>query len=235
MSIDPELWGPPVWSTLHFVAAGFPEVPSAEDRKNYKAFFENLKYTLPCPECRQHYTELLKEMPLDPFLISGKHLRQWLTTLHNTVNEKTLENPASAEKWTLEQVDAKYPVPETPRVPPRNPPIPVPQLNPPLPVPKLNPPLPVPQLNRVAKVTLQIPNFKSASVSFAPISWAKKQQLIARNNARSMGRIMFRMSGNSLNPLSKKRVLSAAPPTAAVFQSVAPPAKKKKGCGCKKK
>src|SRR5579872_4707058 len=105
MSIDPELWGASGWSFLHYVAASYPAIPNEQERQNFKNFFEHLQNVLPCTECREHYTKLLQQMPIDSFLVSGQQLRQWLTSVHNTVNARV----ESSQRWTLAQVDAKYP------------------------------------------------------------------------------------------------------------------------------
>jgi hypothetical protein len=105
MSIDPSLWGKSFWSTLHWTAAAYPTNPTTEDKVAYATFFETLRYVLPCEDCRQHYQTLLDQNPVQPFLISGKELRQWVVSLHNTVNSKTDRK----DRWSLEQVDAVFP------------------------------------------------------------------------------------------------------------------------------
>ena len=214
VSIDPSLWGPSFWSTLHWTAAAYPVNPTPAEKTNYKVFYENLQHTLPCSECREHYSQLLSQMPIDPFLVSGKQLRQWVTSLHNTVNSRT-EN---AQRWTLLQVDQKY-TPANSEDSTWRPPIPG--------ATNVIPGAP----NVVARsVQVRIPPapVKLASVQRGLIHSMRQQQRIMNNNARTLGRIQKVVS---MNRPTIRRPAAASHPASHV--SVEP--KKKKGCGCNKK
>ena len=215
VSIDPSLWGPSFWSTLHWTAAAYPVNPTPVDKTNYKVFYENLQHTLPCSECREHYSQLLSQMPIDPFLVSGKQLRQWVTSLHNTVNSRT-EN---AQRWTLIQVDQKY-TPANAEDSTWS-----------LPVTHVNSALPMPSANAARSVQVRIPPapVKLASVQRGLIHSMRQQQKIMSNNARTLGRIQKVVSMN--RPSIRRPVAAAAHPVSHV--NVEP--KKKKGCGCNKK
>jgi hypothetical protein len=109
--IDPSHWGPSFWSCMHWTASGYSPAPTEEEKHHYKTFFENLKFTLPCLECREHYTQLLSEMPIDAHLTCNQTLRAWVLYIHNRVNENTEKGHV---KWTLDDVSRVYPVaPET--------------------------------------------------------------------------------------------------------------------------
>jgi hypothetical protein len=83
----PEIWGPNIWQTLHFITLGYPNNPSKEDKENYKTFFLLFKNVLPCKICTMHYAENLKKYPLtDEILSSNNNLILWLIDLHNSVN-----------------------------------------------------------------------------------------------------------------------------------------------------
>jgi hypothetical protein len=213
MSIDPTSWGPSFWSTLHWTAAAYPVNPTPTDKTFYKVFFENLQHTLPCTECREHYKQLLSQMPIDPFLVSGKQLRQWVTSLHNTVNSRT-EN---AQRWTLIQVDQKY-----------SPADPQDSTFVPAAGPIASSVLPVYTLPRNAQVRIPPAPVKVASVQRGLIHSMRQQQKIMNNNARTLGRIQKMVSNN--RPTMRRAPFAAVNPG---ITSVEP--KKKKGCGCNKK
>ena len=82
-----DLWGSSVWSTIHYVALGYPNNPSTQDEQNYKNFYENLGKVLPCDECSTHYQKNFKESSIDKHLDSKENLFIWTVNLHNTVNK----------------------------------------------------------------------------------------------------------------------------------------------------
>lgn len=85
------IWGPSTWNSLHCISFSYPENPTDSDKEYYKAYFQLLKFVLPCCICRKHFTEHTK--------IGGKHeinndifenrssLTKWLYNLHNDVDE----------------------------------------------------------------------------------------------------------------------------------------------------
>jgi len=86
---------------MHICALGYPLKPAYGHKKAAKEFFEALAFLIPCPICRDHYTEFLKQMPITPFLDSRDDLFKWTVALHNNVN-KTLGKPAFTELESIE-------------------------------------------------------------------------------------------------------------------------------------
>lgn len=86
--MDPASWGPQLWSSLHYIALGYPDHPSSLDKQNYKAFFESLDNVLPCHKCAQHYKATVEAMPIAPFLDSAHRLFEWTVAVHNAVNQR---------------------------------------------------------------------------------------------------------------------------------------------------
>ena len=82
-----QIWGPPLWKALHAITFGYPVSPTEEEKLHYKTFFMALKDVLPCNECKNHYTEFIKNMQ-DIHFTSREELTRWLYNLHNNVNEK---------------------------------------------------------------------------------------------------------------------------------------------------
>jgi len=211
--IDPALWGPSFWQTMHWTAAGYPTSPSTEDKIHFKSFYEGLRYTLPCSDCRQHYTDLLLQMPIDPFLVSGRQLRQWVVSLHNAVNSKT----SSDQRWTIAQADQTY----IPADPSDSVTIVPPQISVSTPVPSTTVPIVLPPVEMER--------------------WRKRQQqLVVYNNARSMGRVLkpaisVRRTARSYQHHSvAPRGLSTIQ-IPALQRGISAVKPKKKGCGCNKK
>jgi hypothetical protein len=92
ISMPPDVWGPIFWNTMHIVSLGYSVQPTDAEKAGMKAFFESLAVTIPCPVCRQHYSELIKESPVDAALGSKGELIFWVWDIHNRVN-KILEKP----------------------------------------------------------------------------------------------------------------------------------------------
>ena len=98
--MDTRLWGPPAWILLHTLAYHYkPELKS-----EYKIFFNNLKYVLPCIYCRVSFTEYTEALPIDSYLKSRDDIFKWLYEIHNMVNDKLRsqglihwENPSLSE------------------------------------------------------------------------------------------------------------------------------------------
>lgn len=87
MGIEPHVWGPNAWATIHLICLGAPDVLGA-DQLSYKKFFDALPYVLPCEKCRKHLIQHLEKHPMDAALAGGKStLFTWSVELHNAVNE----------------------------------------------------------------------------------------------------------------------------------------------------
>ena len=84
--MEPNIWGPPAWLFLHSITFQYPETPTFADKENFRTFFEKIQYVLPCPTCREHYTQNINSNPIR--LNSRKELIEWLIDIHNEVNQK---------------------------------------------------------------------------------------------------------------------------------------------------
>ena len=87
MSIPPAVWGPFFWHTIHLAALGYSNSPTLPEKRAAKEFYESLQYMIPCPICKTHYAEFLKQYPLTPSLDSRADLFRWTVQVHNAVNE----------------------------------------------------------------------------------------------------------------------------------------------------
>lgn len=88
MNISPDLWGKHLWHSIHYIAINYPDLPTLEDKNNYRTFYENLKYIIPCEACRKHYTDLLNsELKLTSDILSNQTtLFKWTVDIHNNIN-----------------------------------------------------------------------------------------------------------------------------------------------------
>ena len=88
--MDKNIWGKHIWKSIHYIALGYPDIPTEEEKNNYYTFFISLKNVLPCPLCRNHYTDILiNELPITNDVMKNKHnLLKWTIDLHNIVNNK---------------------------------------------------------------------------------------------------------------------------------------------------
>lgn len=84
--MDPRVWGPHMWRAYHYVALGFPENPSPQDRQRYKQWYTTLHHVLPCNHCAEHYAQHIRQNPIDDFLDSPRRLFEWTVNVHNVVN-----------------------------------------------------------------------------------------------------------------------------------------------------
>lgn len=99
--MNKNIWGPSGWLFMHSISFQYPENPTEEDKNNYRVFFESLKNTIPCPKCREHYSENLKQKPIQ--LNSRDELIQWVIDIHNEVNEKN-----SKKIYSRQEVEKLY-------------------------------------------------------------------------------------------------------------------------------
>lgn len=88
--VEPSVWGPPFWHTLHFVALGYPDVPTQSDMAAYHAFYTGLGAVIPCATCANNYARHLSEVPIEGYLERGSTaLFEWTVRMHNLVNMET--------------------------------------------------------------------------------------------------------------------------------------------------
>ena len=89
MQIGPNIWGPHLWKALHMISIGYPNEPTEEQKKNYKSFFENLHYVIPCSICSNNYKRHLVELPITNEIMKNKQtLAKWVIDVHNIVNKE---------------------------------------------------------------------------------------------------------------------------------------------------
>jgi len=105
--MDPNVWGPKFWFSLHSVSFTYPFYPDDADKARYKAFFELLEHVLPCVVCRVNFKKNISAHPIDRHLKDRKSLAQWVIDIHNMVN---IENgkPALSYKEVIKIYEELY-------------------------------------------------------------------------------------------------------------------------------
>src|SRR3989344_1442875 len=88
--INTHIWGPPAWRLIHSV--GYCAAPEAAETAG--AFFDSLRYVLPCKYCRISYAEFVAVLTQRgggktvPQLVRRGRLMRWSYELHELVNDK---------------------------------------------------------------------------------------------------------------------------------------------------
>jgi hypothetical protein len=85
--INPEIFGPDLWNSIHLICLGAPEnFLNISSKNDYLMFFRSLGAVIPCYECKKHYLNELIEHP--PKLETNITLFKWSVDLHNRVNQR---------------------------------------------------------------------------------------------------------------------------------------------------
>ena len=84
--MEPNIWGPGAWLFLHSITLNYPDNPTLEHKKIYSDFFNRLKDVLPCEICKKHYSQNIKDSPINFSLNSKEAITKWLVNIHNKVN-----------------------------------------------------------------------------------------------------------------------------------------------------
>lgn len=126
---DPTIWGPPLWSTLHTMAANYEtyflkpvllgvSVTDASSmvaidldlqkqvEEQYINFFGSQRYVIPCSKCREHFSIFWEENPIETYTSREPNrpkLDEWVTLLHNRINKMH-----NVEEWSIEKVRSVY-------------------------------------------------------------------------------------------------------------------------------
>jgi hypothetical protein len=92
MILDPSVWGPHYWFFLHTIALNYPQFPNAVSKKKYYDFISNIPLFIPVENIANHFSNLLDQYPVSPYLDSRDSFIKWIHFIHNKINER-LEKP----------------------------------------------------------------------------------------------------------------------------------------------
>jgi len=103
MAFDSTVWGPHYWFFLHTVAINYPHYPNSVTKKKFYEFVQNIPLFIPVESMSSHFSKLLDEYPVVPYLDNRESFVRWMHFIHNKINEK-LEKP----KISLGQFYSSY-------------------------------------------------------------------------------------------------------------------------------
>lgn len=94
------IWGPHLWMILHTASEKIgiyhTKLPQEEVRV-WTNLLNSLRYSLPCPLCKKHYTLFYSANPITA--INRDFIRNWLYNLHSDINIKLgRENSITIDK-----------------------------------------------------------------------------------------------------------------------------------------
>jgi hypothetical protein len=92
MTLDPTIWGPHYWFFLHTITLCYPLRPNTVTKKRYYDFIHNFYLLLPIESISTHFSKLIIEYPVTPYLDSRDSFIRWMHFIHNKINQK-LEKP----------------------------------------------------------------------------------------------------------------------------------------------
>ncbi len=92
MTLDPTIWGPHYWFFLHTITLCDPLRPNTVTKKRYYDFIHNFHLLLPIEAISTHFSKLIIEYPVTPYLDSRDSFIRWMHFIHNKINKK-LEKP----------------------------------------------------------------------------------------------------------------------------------------------
>lgn len=100
------IWGPQLWIILHSATEriGLPKLSRLpqEEMRIWIALLSSLRYSLPCPVCKKHYSQYILSTPITS--VNQIFIRNWLFKLHCQVNNRT----EKSNIITIEQIPEIY-------------------------------------------------------------------------------------------------------------------------------
>jgi hypothetical protein len=100
-----DIWGPELWMILHSAAerigTSHVKLPQ-EELRIWTGLLSSLRFSLPCPICKKHFTAYLLSTPIKTF--NREFIRNWLYNIHCQVNDRT----EKGNTITIEQIPEIY-------------------------------------------------------------------------------------------------------------------------------
>ena len=84
--MNPEVWGPRFWFMLQTMSMAYPESANTVTQKKYYEFIHNIPLFLPNPKFSKHFSSLLNNFPVSPYLDSRISFMKWVHFIHNKMN-----------------------------------------------------------------------------------------------------------------------------------------------------
>ena len=92
------IWGPHLWMILHSTSEriGSKKHLPSEETRLWSGLLSSLRYSIPCPQCKKHYSEYYASNPITD-------IRIWLYNLHSDIN-----NRLNKENLSIDQLSELY-------------------------------------------------------------------------------------------------------------------------------
>ena len=102
------IWGPSLWLILHSAcerigSQHLNRLP-LEEARIWFGLLNSLRYSLPCPQCKKHYTIYSNQTPI--MQVTKDIVRRWLFNLHDQVNQRNQK-----ESIPYDSIVSQYEVP----------------------------------------------------------------------------------------------------------------------------
>lgn len=104
--LPPQQWGNALWTFIHCMGSSYD--PKLVPRDSVIDFVNSLQHLLPCSICREHWPEVLKELPVVEHLHSREAFFNWTIRVHDMVSNHSVK---SRKKPTEVQLRRMYKMP----------------------------------------------------------------------------------------------------------------------------
>ena len=85
--VDPKIWGPSLWKTLHIISFNYPINPTKKTKTIHLKFIKNLKYLLPCKSCRENLCQHFSTDPITMKTMKNRYtFSHYIYNLHENIN-----------------------------------------------------------------------------------------------------------------------------------------------------
>ena len=109
MGFNTTVWGPAYWVYLFIEALNYSDLPAPNKKEIYLNRFLNLGDTLPCVYCREYYSFILTQLPLQAFLDNESlknPVMMWLYLVKDMVNKKLIRQEQECYAQQCEVIDS---------------------------------------------------------------------------------------------------------------------------------
>jgi len=111
-NLNPTVWGPTFWDTLHFTAFGYPNNPNTLDKETYKNFILNYVKILPCDKCSNdanNHASMISDFEWNKILTDRDSLIKWTWDFHDSVNKKLGKTSPKLDTFVKQFINKKSP------------------------------------------------------------------------------------------------------------------------------
>jgi len=103
--MNPDVWGPQLWTALHSITFSYPDKPTHKDQQDNRSFLYSLGKVLPCPGCQEEYNKYIMKNP--PILHDKVLYVEWMIDLHNNINRR-LDKKERSKEYVLNKYKNMY-------------------------------------------------------------------------------------------------------------------------------